>query len=174
MPTNWRVEVTGLRQVVNALQNWDASAGKRINKEITDAAKRVAARASELTPNENPLSNWGSFIESRRGRDLSFNAGAVRSNYKTRRNNFRRRGVSAGIAWEVTQNNAGGSMFAVIGNKSRVQTRSGSHLVDVINQRFPGKQPRVLIPAYYDVMTPELRDGIRQMIEDEAKKAGLV
>jgi cobalamin biosynthesis Mg chelatase CobN len=46
-------------------------------------------------------------------------------------------------------------------------------MVSVINKRFPRKQPRTLIAAYYQNMNDEVRDGIRDQIIDEARKAGL-
>lgn len=170
----YQIEVTGMRQVFNALEKWDAAAAKTINRRITQAGKQVAIQASYLAPGSNPLSNWGAWTEQRRGRDLSFDSTAVASGFKVRRNNFRRRGVSAGIAWEVYQSNPAGSIFEVMGDKSRVTTNAGAHLVDTVTNRFPRKQPRTLIPAYYSVMTPDLRDEIKRTIENEARKAGLV
>lgn len=174
MPTNWRVEVTNLRQVFNALEQWDKQASKTVVRMITKAGRDVATEASYLAPGTNPLSNWGPWTEQRRGRDLSFDPSQAAKGFKVRRNNFRRRGVSAGIAFEVYQSNPGASIFEVMGDKSRVTTRAGAHLVDTIVSRFPRKQPRTLIPAYYRVMTPDLRDEIKRTIESEARKAGLV
>lgn len=177
MPTKWRVEVTGLRQVFNALEEWDKSASRRIVKEITQAADRVAKTAGMMAPNENPVSNWGGWTFSRDGRDLGFNPSVVKAGFKKRQNNYRRAGIKAGIAWEAYQSNAGGNIFEVMGTGSGA-TPSARTLIDTVGRRFGGTKartrPRTLIPAYYSVMTPELRDGIRQMIENEAKKAGLV
>jgi cobalamin biosynthesis Mg chelatase CobN len=46
-------------------------------------------------------------------------------------------------------------------------------MVSVINDRFPRKQPRTLIAAYYQNMSDEVREGIKDQIIDEARKAGL-
>ena len=46
-------------------------------------------------------------------------------------------------------------------------------MVAVVNERFPRKQPRTLVQAYYQNMTQELRDSIRDQIIDAARKAGL-
>lgn len=169
----WRIEVTNLKQLTNALEGIDKSAAKRINKTITDVAKRVQADASYLTPNGNPLSNWGKWRFSRDGRDLSFDATEVASGFKVKKNNFKRKGVNAGLGFDVVQTNAAGAIFEVMGDGSRVTTERGQNLVNVINRRFPRKQPRTLIAAYYQNMNDEVRDGIRDQIIDEARKAGL-
>ena len=169
----WKVEVTNLRQLTNALEGIDKSAAKRINKTITDVAKRVVVDASYLTPGGNPLSNWGRWISAKDGRDLSFNSGDVARGFKVKRNNFKRKGVAAGLGFDVVQNNAAGAIFELMGDGSRVTTSGGRNLIDVVNNRFPRKQPRTLIAAYYQNMNDEVRDGIRDQIVDEARKAGL-
>lgn len=182
MPTKWRVEVTGLRQVFDALDDWDKKAANALKKRITDGARQIAVEASYISPSSNPLSSWGPWRFSRDGRDLGFNASVVASSYKVRRNNYKRKGISAGIAWEVYSANAAGNIFEVMGDKSRTgQTNfnwQGDGFVDSINSRFGGRKkgtrPRTLVPAYYRVVTPELREEIRQAIERSAREAGLV
>jgi hypothetical protein len=169
----WNIEVTNLKQLMNALDGIDKSAAKRINKTITAVAKRVVVDASYLTPANNPMSGWGQWTFARDGRDLSFDSGAVARGFKVQKSNFRRKGVSAGIGYDVKQWNAAGAIFEVMGDGSRVTTRSGKKMVSVINDRFPRKQPRTLIAAYYQNMSDEVREGIKDQIIDEARKAGL-
>jgi hypothetical protein len=169
----WRVEVTNLKQLMNALDGIDKSAAKRINKTITGVAKRVVVDATYLAPSNNPISNWGQWRFARDGRDLSFDSGDVAKGFKVQRNNFRRKGVSAGLGFDVVQTDAAGAIFEVMGDGSRVTTQGGQNMVNMINQRFPRKQPRTLIAAYYQNMNDEVRDGIRDQIIDEARKAGL-
>lgn len=163
----WVVEVTGLRQVIDALNETDKSAVKIITKRITAAGKAVAASASSLAPRDNPISNWGTWFDSRSGRDLSYNGSTVTTSYKLRRNNYRRRGVSAGIGWDVYQTNPGGAIFELLG-------KGQTPFVETIAARFAGKQPRVLIPAYRAGMPLGLADDITAEILAEARKAGLV
>lgn len=162
----WKVEVTGLRQVYDALNQTDKAAVRVITKRITEAGKAVASSASSMSPRQNPISNWGTWFSSS-GRDLSFSPATVSGSYKLRRNNYRRRGVSAGIGWDVYQTNPGGAIFELLGKGS-------SDFVQTIAGRFPGKQPRVLIPAYRQGMPRGLADDIAKDILNEAKKAGLV
>jgi hypothetical protein len=171
----WRIEVTNLKQLMNALDGIDKSAAKRINKTITNVAKRVAVDASYLTPSAKPLSNWGSWNTPNGSdtRNLSFDPVAVARGFKVQKSNFRRKGVSAGVGFDVKQWNAAGAIFEVMGEGNRVTNASGQNLVDVVNKRFPRKQPRTLIAAYYQNMNDEVREGIRDQIIDEARKAGL-
>lgn len=172
----WRVEVTGTRRLFDALDEVDKKAANLIRKEITEAGKNVAAAASYYTPASNPVSNWGPWMQAGRGRDASYDGTRAASGFKVRRNNFRRRGVSAGLAFTVEQSNIGGSIYELMGSDrpTKVTTRAGRHLAEVMNERYPQRRPRSLFRAYYDVMTNDLRDRIRDRILDEARKAGLV
>jgi hypothetical protein len=169
----WKIEVTNLKQVLNAIEGIDKSAVKTIEKTIRGVAKGIAVDASYLTPSSNPLSNWGQWTFSRDGRDLSFNSSDVVNGFRVKKNNFKRRGVNAGFGFDVIQYNAAGAIFEVMGDGSRVTTGGGENLVKVINQRFPRKQPRTLIAAYYQNMNQEVRESIRNQIISEARKAGL-
>ena len=157
---------------MDALKDMDKKASQLIVKQITAAGKSVVAEASYLVPGQNPVSNWGPW--SKGGRDLSFSGASAASGFKLRRSNFRKRGVSAGIGWDVYQTNAAAAIYEVIGDKSRVTTPQGAHLVDMVASRFPRKQPRTLIPAYYAGMPDGLAESIKEQILTEARKAGLV
>ena len=172
--SGWKIEVTNLKQLTNALEVIDKSAAKSINKTIVNVAKRVVVDATYLMPSGNPISNWGQWRFSRDGRDLSFDSGAVAKAFRVQKNNFKRKGVSAGLGFDVVQTNAAGAIFELMGDGSRVTTERGVSMVNVINKRFPRKQPRTLMAAYYQNMNDEVRDGIRDQILDEARKAGLV
>lgn len=165
----WKVEVTGLRQVYDALAEVDKKAAREITKRITDAAKSVVTEASYISPGRNPISNWGTWFSSSGGRDLSFDPAAVSAGFKVRRNNFRRRGVSAGIAWDVYQTTPAGAIFELLGKGS-------TPFVESVSERFRGKNPRTLIPAYYLAFNNDpqgFADDIAQQILTEARKAGL-
>jgi hypothetical protein len=169
----WKIEVTNLKQIINAIEDIDKTAVKRIEKTIKTVANRIAVDAGYETSYKQPLSNWGSWISSRDGRDLSFETSDVVKGFKVKKNNYMRKGVSAGFGFDVVQTNAAGAIFEVMGSGDRVTNDSGKNLVDVVNNRFPRKQPRSLIPAYYQNMNDEVRESIRDHIISEARKAGL-
>lgn len=162
----WRVEVTGFRELINALQEADKRAANTIIREITNAGKRAATNASYLVPGKNPVSGWGKWIDAKTGRDLSYEPATVSASFKLRRNNFKRRGISAGIGWDLYQTNPGGAIFELLGTGS-------SQFVESVSGRYNRKQPRTLIPAYYSVMTEDFQKKIHNMILTEARKAGL-
>lgn len=165
--TTWKIEVTGLRELVNALEQTDKAALRSLTKKITEAGKRVAAEASYIVPGANPISGWGKWIDARTGRDLSYEPSTVSGSFKVRRNNFRRRGVSAGAGWDVYQTNPAGAIYELLGSGS-------SQFVDSVAGRYTGKQPRALIPAYYAGFPESTRQEIADDILNAARKAGLV
>ena len=167
MAERLRVQVTGLRELFNALEEWDKKASDALRRRIRKAGGQVATAASYLTPGRPPVSRWGKWTFSRDGRDLGFDPAAVARGFKVRQNNYRRRGVSAGLGFDVYQGNAGGSIFELISGQS------GTQFVRTIENKFPKRQPRSLFAAYYEVMTPELQNEIRDSIIDAARKAGL-
>ena len=178
MPTNYRITVSGLRQVIDALDETDKRAGKVIRKEITTAGKGVVTAAQQMVARQGPpLSGWGKWTFSRDGRNLGFDTPNVIANIKLRPNNFRRRGVSTGLGYDVYNLNAGGSIFEVMGDESRVgQTPydwQGEGFVRRIKARYPGKSPRILLPAYYKGLPPDLKERIRDRILEEARRVGL-
>lgn len=168
----WKVEVTGLRQLMDALDEIDKKATARIRKEINTVAKAVQVYASGHV--EPPLSNWGSWIYSKDGRDLGFNDTAVAAGFKVQRNSYRKRGVSRGYGVDVRQASPGGSIFEVIGDKSRTSGPVGDTFVDnFLGKVGNRKSPRSLLPAYYSAVTPDVQERIKNQIIEEARKAGL-
>lgn len=168
----YTVEVTELRVLFNLLEKADKKASDILKKRITKAARDVATQASYLAPARNPVGGWGAWATPN-GRDLSYDGAQASRGFKARQNQFKKRGVSTGIAFEAYQSNAGASVFEVIGSGKRVTTASGAHLVGMVNERFPGRQPRSLFRAYYQVMTPNLQQEIADDIEAAARKLGL-
>ena len=183
----WKIEVTGLRQVFDALDEMDDQAGKLIKKRIRKQAGKVRDAARQLAPDSTPISNWGPWLPTRRtfkndaGRNLSWERAAVVAGFSVQQNNYRRKGVSTGISFDVIQRNAGGAVFEVVGSGNRVGEddsrpwRPGQYLSRTIRNRYKIKNniPRTLVPAYYSEMTPDFVDEIRDQIIKEAKRAGL-
>ena len=177
MATQVKVEVTGLRQILDALDTVDKKAANLIRKQITKAGGNVRKSAqANISRMGRPVSNWGPWIEtaSGRGRDLSFDPGTVVRKVKLQRSNYKKGGVARGISWDVVNDSPAGAIFEVVGDFSRTTDEAGEHLVRAINRRYPGKKPRILLPAYYAGMPENLKDDIRDQILTEARKAGLV
>jgi hypothetical protein len=174
----WKIEVTNLRQVFNALEAFDKGAVDVIKKNIRAKGTEVKKSAQSLSP-DNPLSGWGPWTFSRDGRDLGWDRARVVSGFTVKQNNFKKRGVSRGIGYDVIQRNAAGAIFEVMGDESGVGRTEynwqGLGFVRRIKGRFPATRgPRTLVQAYYRHMTPEFREDIKAQIIAEARKAGLV
>lgn len=167
-----RIEVTGMRDLFNRLDQWDAQAGKILRNKIKNVGKQVTATASYLAPGAPPLSNMGTWTDSR-GRDLGYDPAAVSKGFKVREVKFKTRGVSRGFAIQAYQSNPAGAIFEIMGDGSRITTTSGAAMVARVNQRYPQRRPRSLFAAYYQVITPQVTQGIANDIEDAARKVGL-
>lgn len=169
-----RVEVTGMRQAFDSLQETDKAAYRILVREITEAAKKVQFAAATMVP-DRPVSGWGPWNYN--GRDVGFYPADVAAGFKVRKNNFKAFGVARGIGWDVQQMNPGGAIFEVMGDGSRVTTRSGERLVEAVNARHgkPTKGTRILTKAYYKGLgdAEAFRQRIIDMIEDAARRAGL-
>lgn len=173
MADGYRIEVTGLREIFDALDKVDKKASDAVKREVTKAGQKVSKAAKAQVPGR-PVRHWGPWISSDRGRDLSFDAAEVASKIHVQRSNFKKRGVARGIGWDVINGSAAGAIFEVMGDGSRVTDDAGRHLVAAVNRKFPGKQPRLLLPAYYEGLPENLKDDIRDLILAEAKRAGLI
>jgi hypothetical protein len=174
----WRIEVTNLRQLFNALELVDKRAVDVIKKNIRAKGNEVKKSAQVLTPN-NPLRSWGPWRFSRDGRDLGWDTARVVAGFSVKQNNFKKRGVARGIGYDVLQRNAAGAIFEVLGDGSRIgETKfdwQGEGFVMRIKNRYPATRgPRTLVQAYYRNMTPDFRESIKEQIIAEARKAGLV
>lgn len=176
------VRVTRMRQVFDALQETDKAAYRILVKEITDAAKKVQWAAATSVP-DRPVSGWGPWRPTRRvykndaSRDLAFSPADVAAGFKVLKNNFKSYGIARGIGWDVVQQNAGGAVFEVMGDFSRVSNKSGEALVQAVNARYPApkKGTRILTRAYYKGLgdAEAFQARVVGLIEDAARRLGL-
>jgi hypothetical protein len=99
----------------------------------------------------------------------------VAGGIRVQSNRFRRGGVNRGFGYDVVNKNPAGSIFEVIGDKSRTTSDRGAQFVDSINARYQQRKgPRTLLPAYYSVMGEGFREDILNEIKSEAKRLGLI
>ena len=182
MPQTWRVEVTGLRQVLDALEEMDKKAYNLITKEIRDKAKEVQWAAATSVPG-NPVSGWGPWTWAKNGRDLGFSPSVVASGFKSSKGNYRSKGVARGASWDVKQMDPAGAIFEVIGSESRVTDdpryrNQALNMVRTIASRFPmpAKGTRLLTKAYYKAIpdSQAFSEKIRGQIIASARGNGLI
>ena len=181
------VRVTRMRQVFDALQETDKAAYRILVKEITDAAKKVQWAAATSVP-DRPVSGWGPWRPTRRvykndaSRDLAFSPADVAAGFKVLKKNFKSYGIARGIGWDVVQQNAGGAVFEVMGDFSRITSdrryeKQAVHLVKTMNERFPApkKGTRILTRAYYKGLgdAEAFQARVVGLIEDAARRLGL-
>jgi hypothetical protein len=167
-----KMDVTGLAAFINRLEKFDKDVSRTLKREMRAGAMLTAKEARSLTPS-SPLRNWGSFIangsrggQGGSGNDLSFNSAAVKRGFKVATNRYRRRGATVGFGYDVTQANAGGSVFETVGKSS------GTSFVDRIVSQFGSQRPKTLIPAYYATID-EARDRVEEAIRNAEREVGL-
>ena len=169
----FRVEMTGFGRAMRALEQSDQLAFKEITKAMRDVATAVKKEVQQRIP-DAPVSNWGPWTESRKGRNLSFNQSRLRGGVSIRMNRFKARGTkeSMGLAYEVKQNADAGAIFALIGKGNSVTTPQGAALVRAVNSRYPiehwrygASGPRGMVAAYYAAKPDGFDEEIARKIE---------
>lgn len=164
-----RLEVDGLGPLINRFEKFHKDIGPTLKKEMRGGAA-IVQKAAQSTVSGFPISGWGNWNSG--GRDLSYDPAAVRRGFKVATNRYRRRGVTTAFGYDVVQSNAGGSVFEVIGDKSRVTDERGAQFVDSVVGSRGGKKPRTLIPAYYAGIT-QARERIESALKSAMRKVGL-
>jgi hypothetical protein len=169
----FRIEMTGFGRAMRALEQSDQLAFKEITKAMRDVAKDVKKEVQQRIP-DAPVSNWGPWTESGKGRDIGFYQDQARRKVSISMNRFRARGSkeNMGLAYEVKQNDAAGAAFALIGKGNRVTTSQGAALVQAVNSRYPIEHwkygtagPRGMVAAYYAAKPAGFDEEIARKIE---------
>jgi hypothetical protein len=159
-----RVKTENLGPLINQLEKFDKGVAKDLKKELSSASDLVV-KAARSSVDGVPVSNWGKWIESSKGRDLSYDPGAVRKGYRRITNRYRRGGATISFGQDVSQMDPAGAVFEFVG------TKSSTDFARFLNKRFGpvpagGKMPRRLGPAYYSAM-----GEARQQVEAAIRKA---
>lgn len=165
-----QVVYDGLAPFINRLEKFDKDVSKDLKSEMRSAAGEVVGEAAgEVTG--VPISGWGNWTQG--GRDLGYDPGAVKRGFKVAANRYRRRGVTTSFGYDVVQTNAGGNVFEVIGDKSRVSGPQGSAFVDsVVRASGRDRSPRTLYTAYYAVIG-RVQARMQEAVESAMRKVGL-
>ena len=165
-----KFEVEGLAPFVNRLEKFDKDVSKELKAEMRKGAD-VVAKAAQSTVGGVPISGWG--VWNHQGRDLGYNPSKVRSGFKVATNRYRRRGVTAAFGYDVVQSNAGGSVYEVIGDKSRTTDSRGEQFVDAVVSRSSARRnPRTLIPSYYEGIE-QARERITAALKVAMRRVGM-
>ena len=166
-----KFEVEGLAPFINRLEKFDKDVSKELKAEMKKGAD-VVAKAAGSTVSGVPISGWGTW--NHQGRDLGYNPSKVKSGFKVSTNRYRRRGVTAAFGYDVVQANAGGSVYEVIGDKSRVaEGTQGEQFVDsVVANSSARRNPRTLVPAYYEGIE-QARERIKAALQVAMRRVGL-
>ena len=165
-----KFDVEGLAPFINRLEKFDKDVSKELKAEMKKGAD-VVAKAAGSTVSGVPISGWGTW--NHQGRDLGYNPSKVKSGFKVATNRYRRRGVTAAFGYDVVQANAGGSVYEVIGDKSRVTGPQGEQFVDSVVAASSGRRnPRTLVPAYYEGIE-QARERIKAALKDAMRKVGM-
>lgn len=166
----YQVKVENLGPLINRLEKFDKDVAKDLKKELSSATDLVvkAARARVDGP---ALRNWGTWIEAKSGRDLTYDPSNVAAGIKRITNRYRRGGATISFGQDVSQRNPGGAVFEFAGTKS-----SSDFTRFIVAKHGPvpagGRMPRRLGPAYYAAMG-EARARIEAAIRKAQSRVGM-
>jgi hypothetical protein len=144
------IVLTGLKETLDALKNFDKDAVKRFNKVINDELKNAEKDARNIIGEEPPMSGW-SKLDAARGKTRGgagwpgWNAGEIRSKITKTKAQGRTRGDYTTSAGALLNKSAAGSIFEVAGRKSKAGFGGGSsaQFLRTLGNRF-GKASRVV------------------------------
>jgi len=145
------VVISGLKETMILLKEFEPEMSKEINKRMTTAATLVRDAARADIPSGDALSNWGRWTFSRDGRDFGFVGSWVKNNIKLTRTPGRNRGVAVTNYIGLVSKDAAGVIYQTTGHASKNEDGSrkrkkpltsqfGTSFVSVMNNQHPGKR----------------------------------
>lgn len=144
------IVLTGIKETLDALKDFDKDAVKRFNKVINDELKGAERDARNLINEEPPMSGWSKF-DAARGKTRGgagwpgWNAGEIKSKITKTKAQGKVRGDYTTSAGALLNKSAAGSIFEVAGRKTKAGFGSGSsaQFLRTLSNRF-GKASRVV------------------------------
>lgn len=144
------IVLTGIKETLDALKDFDKDAVKRFNKVINDELKGAERDARNLINEEPPMSGWNKF-DAARGKTRGgagwpgWNAGEIKSKITKTKAQGKVRGDYTTSAGALLNKSAAGSIFEVAGRKTKAGFGSGSsaQFLRTLGNRF-GKASRVV------------------------------
>jgi hypothetical protein len=145
------IVLTGIKETLDALKEFDKDAVKRFNKVINNELRGAERDAKGLISEDPPMSGWRK-ADAAKGRTRGgagwpgWNAGEIKSKItKTRAEGKVRKGDFTTSAGALLNKSAAGSIFEVAGRKTAAGfgTSSSSQFLRTLGNRF-GKASRVV------------------------------
>jgi hypothetical protein len=144
------IVLTGIKETLDALKDFDKDAVKRFNKVINDELKGAEKDARNLISEEPPMSGW-SKLDAARGKTRGgagwpgWNASDIKSKITKTKSQGKVKGDYTTSAGALLNKSAAGSIFEVAGRKSKAGFGGGSsaQFLRTLGNRF-GKASRVV------------------------------
>ena len=144
------IVLTGIKETLDALKDFDKDAVKRFNKVINDELAGAEKDARNIIGEEPPMSGW-SKLDAARGKTRGgagwpgWNAGEIRSKITKTKAQGKVKGDYTTSAGALLNKSAAGSIFEVAGRKSKAGFGGGSsaQFLRTLGNRF-GKASRVV------------------------------
>ena len=144
------IVLTGIKETLDALKDFDKDAVRRFNKVINDELKGAERDAHNLISEEPPMSGWRK-TDAARGKTRGgagwpgWNAGEIKSKITKTKSQGKVRGDYTTSAGALLNKSAAGSIFEVAGRKTKAGFGGGSsaQFLRTLGNRF-GKASRVV------------------------------
>jgi hypothetical protein len=176
----------GVDLVIRELHAFNRDALKILYKEVGAAIKIMRATAQSKAPQQvlsgtrrdalgpdsgaRPAAGWGKWIEAKSGRDLSWNAGKVRSGMRQRVSTAKTARGLMEVRGIIENKSAQGAIFSLAGSRNP----NNSTFTREIIRRYghgDGIYPRMMTPAWRQHID-QVRAEVQQAIEKAAVGVG--
>lgn len=144
------IVLTGIKETLDALKDFDKDAVKRFNKVINNELKNAEQDARNIISEDPPMSGWSKF-DAAKGRTRGgagwpgWNAGEIRSKITKTKAQGKTRGDYTTSAGSLLNKSAAGAIFEVAGRKTKATAgrTSSAQFLRNLGNRF-GKASRVV------------------------------
>jgi len=170
------IVLSGIKETLDALKEFDKDVVKRFNKVINSELAGAERDAKGLITDEPPMSGWRK-ADAAKGRTRGgegwpgWNAGEIRSKItKTKSQGKTRKGDYTTSAGALLNKSAAGSIFEVAGRKTKPGTGGGSsaQFLRTISNRF-GAASRV-VWRVVDKDADKIQANVKNALDDAKKE----
>lgn len=172
------IVLEGADKFLKELKHVAPDLSKELKKRLEAIGKRIIEDAKTRVPSESPLSNWErepanpaawhakynrtGRVKQRPGGFPAYNAGKIRAGLKA--STAKPKAAKFGAVLYLTNRDAAGSIFEVVGRRNDPSNASGRHFIDTL-ENFE-QSSRVIWDAYDDAGRKKIQEEVIAAVRD--------